>query len=57
MKVPFIDLAAATAELGEELDRAVTRVVHSGRYVLGEELERFEDAFARATSVLDSVSV
>jgi dTDP-4-amino-4,6-dideoxygalactose transaminase len=47
LKVPFLDLAAATAELGEELDRAVARVVHSGRYVLGEEVEQFESAFAR----------
>jgi dTDP-4-amino-4,6-dideoxygalactose transaminase len=47
LKVPFLDLVAATAELGEELDRAVARVVHSGRYVLGEEVERFEEAFAR----------
>ena len=47
MKVPFLDLSAAAAELGDELDSALARVVRSGRYVLGEELERFEAAFAR----------
>jgi dTDP-4-amino-4,6-dideoxygalactose transaminase len=46
LKVPFLDLAAATAELREDLDKAIARVVGSGRYVLGEEVERFEAAFA-----------
>ena len=44
--VPFLNLGAATAELSEELDAAVKRVVHSGWYVLGGEVERFEQEFA-----------
>lgn len=44
--VPFVDLAAAHAEIGAELDEAVRRVVASGRYLLGPELERFERDFA-----------
>ena len=47
MKVPFLDLSPAAAELDDELDSALAHVVRSGRYVLGEELERFEAAFAR----------
>jgi dTDP-4-amino-4,6-dideoxygalactose transaminase len=44
--VPFLDLTAAYEELAEELDDAVHRVMASGRYILGEELESFEEAFA-----------
>jgi dTDP-3-amino-3,4,6-trideoxy-alpha-D-glucose transaminase len=44
--IPFVDLAAAHAEIGQELDLAVSRVVASGRYLLGPELERFEQEFA-----------
>ena len=46
MKVPFLDLQAAYRELKSELDEAVNRVLSSGAYILGEELERFEDEFA-----------
>lgn len=46
MSVPFLDLAAAYEELRGELDAASRRVLASGRYVLGEELERFEGEFA-----------
>jgi dTDP-4-amino-4,6-dideoxygalactose transaminase len=44
--VPFNDLARHVARYREELQGVVTRVVDAGRYVLGEELERFETAFA-----------
>ncbi len=46
MEVPFIDLRAAHRELGGELESAVARVVESGWYLLGPELERFEQEFA-----------
>ena len=41
-----IDLAAERAELGPALEEAVTRVLHSGQYVLGQEVEAFERDFA-----------
>ena len=44
--VPFLDLVPAYQELREELDSAVERVVRSGRYLLGPELEAFEESFA-----------
>ena len=44
--IPFMDLLATQAELGDELDAAVARVTASGRYLLGPELERFEREFA-----------
>ena len=44
--VPFLDLQVAHEELGAELGEAVTRVVESGWYLLGPELERFEREYA-----------
>lgn len=44
--IPFVDLCAAHEELGEELETAVARVVASGWYLLGPELEEFEREFA-----------
>lgn len=47
MIVPFLDLHAAYRELQPELDAAFQRVVQSGWFILGEEVEAFEGAFAR----------
>ncbi|HEX2999446.1 MAG TPA: DegT/DnrJ/EryC1/StrS family aminotransferase [Armatimonadota bacterium] len=46
MKVPFLDLKDATNELSSELEAAALRVVRSGWYVLGKEVESFEAEFA-----------
>ncbi len=44
--VPMSDLAGEYRSLKTEIDEAVGRVLASGNYVLGEELEAFETAFA-----------
>lgn len=44
--VPFLDLRAAEEELAPELEAAALRVMRSGRYILGAELEAFEAEFA-----------
>jgi dTDP-4-amino-4,6-dideoxygalactose transaminase len=44
--VPFNDLARQTARYREELQDVITRVLDAGRYVMGEELDGFERAFA-----------
>jgi dTDP-4-amino-4,6-dideoxygalactose transaminase len=44
--VPFLDLEAMRLELGGELEATVQRVVESGWYLLGPELETFERDFA-----------
>jgi dTDP-4-amino-4,6-dideoxygalactose transaminase len=44
--VPFLDLAPAYLELKDELDAAYARVMHSGSYILGEEVAAFEREFA-----------
>src|SRR5690606_17143759 len=46
MKVPFLDLRAAYLELKDEIDAAVARVLDSGWYILGEEVEVFEREWA-----------
>ena len=46
MKVPFLAFAPVYEELRAELDAAFTRVMESGWFILGEEVEAFESAFA-----------
>jgi dTDP-4-amino-4,6-dideoxygalactose transaminase len=46
MKVPFLELKPAYAELRDELDAAYHRVMDSGWYLLGNEIESFEAGFA-----------
>jgi dTDP-4-amino-4,6-dideoxygalactose transaminase len=45
-QVPFLEPRAGYLELRDELDAAYQRVMGSGRYILGAELERFEESFA-----------
>lgn len=47
MKIPFLDLGAAYRELKSEIDVAVGRVLESGWYILGPEVEAFEADWAR----------
>lgn len=46
MSVPFLDLGAAYRELSQQIDAAVARVVESGWYILGPEVEAFESEWA-----------
>lgn len=46
MRVPFIDLSALHEEMQPELNAAYQRVMKSGNYILGPEVESFERAFA-----------
>jgi len=46
MKIPFLDLSAAYRELKTEIDAAVSRVLESGWYILGPEVEAFESEWA-----------
>lgn len=45
-QIPFLDLKALHLELKEDIDAAYRRVVASGWFVLGPELEAFEAEFA-----------
>lgn len=57
MSVPFLDLKAAYEELKEELDAASRRVLASGWYTLGEEVEAFEAEFAAYCGVKHCLGV
>ena len=46
MNVPFLDVLAGQVELRDELGQAFARVIDSGSYILGPELEGFEEQFA-----------
>ena len=47
-QVPFLELGRTSAELALELTAAIARVVDSGSYVLGAEVDAFEREFAAA---------
>jgi len=46
MKIPFLDLGAPYRELKPEIDTALSRVLESGWYILGPEVEAFETEWA-----------
>lgn len=47
MKVPFVDLAAQNAQLKPQLHDAFDRVIRNSSFVQGQEVQWFEEAFAR----------
>lgn len=46
MKIPFLNLAEPYQELKKELDEAYLRVMNSGWYILGSEVNHFESEFS-----------
>ncbi len=52
-----VDLAAERAALGPALEEAVLRVLRSGTYILGPEVEKFERDFAALCGVQHGVAV
>lgn len=57
MKIPFLDLKAPYMELRHELDAAYARVMESGWYILGQEVEAFEAEFASFCGVRHCIGV
>ena len=57
MKVPFLDFAGPYEELKAELDEAYFRFMRSGWYILGREVEAFEQEFAEYCGVRHCVGV
>ena len=57
MKVPFLDLRAAYLELKPEIDAAIARVLDSGYYILGPEVEAFEAEWAAYCGASHAVGV
>jgi dTDP-4-amino-4,6-dideoxygalactose transaminase len=57
VKIPFLDMKSPYLELQSELDEAYRRVMESGWYILGEEVEAFEAEFAAYCGVRHCVGV
>jgi len=57
MKVPFLELKPTYEELRNEFDAAYHRVMESGSYLLGKELEAFEAEFAAYCDAKHCVAV
>ena len=55
--IPVLDVAAAYAELQEELDEAVRKVMSSGQFILGPEVTAFEEDFAAYCEVDHAIGV
>ncbi len=55
--IPFLDLKAPHAELRDALDGAYRRVMDSGWYLLGREVETFEQEFATYCGVRHCIGV
>lgn len=57
MRYPFLDLKAANSRYMEEMAEAATRVIRSGRYIGGEEVEAFECRLAEMTGTKYAIGV
>jgi len=57
LRVPFLDLKAPYRELRAEMDEAARRVMESGWFILGEEVEAFEREFAELCGARHCVGV
>ncbi len=57
MRVPFLDIGSASASMRDDLDEAYKRVMDSGWYVLGEEVDAFEGEWAAYCGVRHCVGV
>src|SRR3954469_13544966 len=55
--IPFVDLARQHGPIASELRAAFERVFGASSYILGEEVERFEEEFAAYCGVRHCVGV
>lgn len=56
-KIPFFDMKSSYQELKDELDASYLRVMESGWYILGGEVDAFEQEFAAYTGVEHCIGV
>lgn len=57
MKVPYVDIAAQYQDHKEEILKSLDRVLASGQYIMGEELESFEQQFANLCQTKYAIGV
>lgn len=56
-KIPFVDFSWQHQPIQTEIDRAIQAVIKRGNFILGQDLEQFETAFAAACGVDYAVGV
>jgi dTDP-4-amino-4,6-dideoxygalactose transaminase len=57
MTIPFLDLKAINLTQQEEIQQAMQRVLQSGWYILGKEVEAFEQAYAAYCGTQHAIGV
>lgn len=57
MNIPLVDLKAQYESIKEEIDKAISRVLATSQFILGKEVEAFEEEFARYLGVRHAVGV
>ena len=57
LKIPLLDLACQNQPLEPEIMDAITRVVRSGRFIMGPEVQAFEEAIAGYCGVPHAIGV
>jgi len=57
VRIPILDLTRQYRSIKEEIDRAIRRVVESGRFILGPEVEAFEQEIAAYLGVKHAIGV
>ena len=57
MKVPFVDLGAMHADIMDEALAAMEKVARTGNFVLGNQVNEFEDAFAAYSNAKTAIGV
>lgn len=56
-KIPFLDMKSPYLELKDELDTAYQRVMESGWFILGKEVDAFEQEFASYCNVQHCIGI
>ena len=57
MKIPIFDLTRQYSQIEKEIEEAIDRVLRSGRFILGEEVEQFEKEIAEFCGVKHAIGV
>lgn len=57
MQIPFLNLQQINLRHQEEIKKAINNVINSGHYILGEEVEKFEQEFADFCEVKHAIGV
>jgi len=57
IKIPFFELRRQYASIKPEMDKAISKVLESGQFIMGEELKSFETEFAKYVGAKHAIGV